>query len=131
VEVDESNLTIPPAPPTTPETPTQPDIVSPVEPVEPATPVTPQKPKTIIFSNDNGDDIVIYDNYKLLKVPGSPSVELTNSSPVLIIDGKVQSNPKATIEKIDVTTIKSVRVYDEYGQESQRTPIKMIKITTK
>jgi Zn-dependent protease with chaperone function len=131
VAVDESNLNIPPTPPATPIHPDQVAPVAPVESNETATPVVPQKPKTIIFSNDNGDDIVIADNYKLLKVPGSPSVELTNSSPVLIIDGKVQSNPKATIEKIDVTTIKSVRVYDEYGKESQRTPIKMIMMTTK
>ena len=122
VAVVETNWNKPPA---TPSIPVQTEAAAPVAPA------TQQKPKTIIFPNDNGDDIVIYDNYKLFKVPGSPSVELTNSSPVLIIDGKVQSNPKATIEKIDVTTIKSVRVYDEYGQESQRTPIKMIKITTK
>lgn len=119
VAVVETNWNVPPAPPANPEV------------VAPAAPVVQQKPKTIIFSNDNGDDIVIYDNYKSFKVPGSPSVELTNSSPVLIIDGKVQSNPKATIEKIDITTIKSVRVYDENDKESQRTPIKKIVITTK
>jgi Zn-dependent protease with chaperone function len=128
VAVVVTNWNVPPA---TPATPAQPNLVAPVAPIAPVAPAEPQKPKVIIFSNDNGDDIVITDNYKLFKVPGSPSVQLTSESPVLIIDGKVQSNPKGTIENIDVTKIKSVRIYDENDKESKGTPIKKIVITTK
>lgn len=87
--------------------------------------------KPVIFSNDNGDDIVITDNYKLLKVPGSPAVQFNENSPILIVNGNVQSNPKATLEIIDVSKIKSVRIYDENDNESKGTPIKKVVITTK
>lgn len=131
VAVVETNWNKPPATPETPSTPAQPDVVTPVAPVAPVAPIALQKPKVIVFSNDNGDDIVITDNYKIFKVPGSPGVQLTNESPTIIIDGKVQSNPKASIEKIDVNKIKSVRIYDENDEESKGTPIKKIVITTK
>lgn len=87
--------------------------------------------KPIVFSNDNGDDIVITDNYKLFKVPGSPSVLFSENAPVLIVNGNVQSNPKATLEIMDVNKIKSVRIYDENDKESKGTPIKKVVITTK
>jgi hypothetical protein len=74
--------------------------------------------KPIIFSNDNGDDIVITDNFKLFKVPGNPAVQFTDSSPILIVNGIVQSNPKATLEIIDVNKIKSVKIFDENDKES-------------
>ena len=90
-----------------------------------------QKPKVIVFSNDNGDDIVIMDNYKVFKVPGNPPARLTDSSLLLIVDGKVQSNPKATLEAMNVTQIKSVRIYDENDKETKGTAIKKIVITTK
>jgi beta-lactamase regulating signal transducer with metallopeptidase domain len=90
-----------------------------------------QKPKLIVFPNDDGDDVVIMDNYKVFKVVGNPPVQLTSSSPVLIINGKVQSNPKATLEAMNVNQIKSVRVYDENDKETKGTAIKKIVITTK
>jgi len=90
-----------------------------------------QNNKPIIFSNDNGDDIVITDNYKLFKVPGSPAAIFTESSPILIVNGVTQSNPKATLEIMDVKKIKSVRIFDENDRESEGTPIKKVVITTK
>jgi hypothetical protein len=125
VVVVETNWNKPTA---TPSVPAQPNTFAPLAPLAP---IATQKSKVIVFSNDNGDEIVITDSYKLFKVPGSPSVPLTNSSPILIIDGKVQSNPKETIENIDVSTIKSVRVFDEKDTESKGNAIKKIVITTK
>jgi len=90
-----------------------------------------EKDKPIVFPNDNGDDIVITDNYKLFKVPGSPSVLFSENSPVLIVNGNVQNNPKATLEIMDVNKIKSVRIYDENDKESKGTPIKKVIITTR
>lgn len=88
------------------------------------------KDKPIIFSNDNGDDIVITDNFRLFKVPGNPSVQFTDSSPILIVNGITQSNPKAILEIIDVDKIKSVRTYDENDKEAKGTQIKKVVITT-
>lgn len=89
------------------------------------------KDNPIIFSNDNGDDIVITDNYKLFKVPGNPAAIFSENSPILIVNGVTQSNPKATLEIMDVKKIKAVRIYDENDQESKGTQIKKIVITTK
>jgi hypothetical protein len=90
-----------------------------------------QNNKPIIFSNDNGDDIVITDNYRIFKVPGSPAAIFSENSPILIVNGVTQSNPKATLEIMDVKKIKAVRIYDENEQESKGNPIKKIIITTK
>lgn len=90
-----------------------------------------QNNKPIIFSNDNGDDIVITDNYRIFKVPGSPAAIFSENSPILVVNGVTQSNPKATLEIMDVKKIKSVRIYDENDKESQGTQIKKVVITTK
>jgi len=82
------------------------------------------KDNPIIFSNDNGDDIVITDNYRIFKVPGSPAAIFSENSPILIVNGVTQSNPKATLEIMDVKKIKAVRIFDENDQESKGTQIK-------
>lgn len=91
---------------------------------------TVQEQKIIIFSNDNGDDIVFIPAEKSLKLPGYPSIRLNDGSLVLIVDGLQKSNPLETINQMNLQNIKSVRVFDENDKESKGVPIKKIIITT-
>ena len=90
-----------------------------------------QERKTIIFSNDNGDDIVFIPAEKILKLPGYPSTRLNDSGLVLIINGVEKANPLETLNQMNLQNVKSVRVYDESGKETPGTQIKKIVITTK
>ena len=92
---------------------------------------TPQEKKIILFSNDNGDDIVFIPSEKILKLPHYPSVKLNEDAPILIVNGVEKSNPLATLNQMDLQKVKSIRVYDENGKETPGTPIKKIIITTK
>lgn len=90
-----------------------------------------QERKTIIFSNDNGDDIVFIPSEKILKLPHYPSIRLNDEGLVLTINGVQKSNPLETLNQMNLQNIKSVRVYDENGKETQGSITKKIVITTK
>ena len=90
-----------------------------------------QERKTIIFSNDNGDDIVFIPAEKILKLPGYPSARLNDGELVLIVNGVEKTNPLETLNQMNLQNVKSVRVYDENGKETPGTQIKKIVITTK
>lgn len=90
-----------------------------------------QNKKIVIFSNDNGDDIVFIPNEKSLKVPSYPSVKITENSPILIVNGVEKSNPMETLNNMDLQKVKSIRVYDENENVTPGTPIKKIVIITK
>ncbi|WP_395063782.1 M56 family metallopeptidase [Flavobacterium sp.] len=92
---------------------------------------TPQEKKIIIFSNDNGDDIVFIPSEKILKIPHYPTVKLNEDGLVLIINGVYKTNPLETLNQMNLQNVKSIRVYDENGKETAGTPIKKIIITTK
>lgn len=90
-----------------------------------------QKKSAIIFSNDNGDDIIFHPEQNYLKVPNYPSVKITENNPILIVNGIVKSNPAETLNNMDLQKVKSIRVYDENEKVTPATPIKKIVITTK
>lgn len=92
---------------------------------------TVQERKTIIFSNDNGDEIVFMPTEKLLKLPGYPSARLNDGGLILIVNGVQKTNPVETLNQMNLQNVKSVRVYDENGKETPGTQIKKIIITTK
>jgi len=92
---------------------------------------TIQERKIIIFSNDNGDDIVFIPSEKSLKLPGYPQARLNDGELVLIVNGVEKSNPLETLNQMNLQNVKSVRVYDESGKETPGTQIKKIVITTK
>ncbi len=89
------------------------------------------KKKIVIFSNDNGDDIVFIPAEKILKLPGYPSARLNDGELVLIVNGVEKTNPLETLNQMNLQNVKSVRVYDENGKETPGTQIKKIVITTK
>jgi hypothetical protein len=89
------------------------------------------KKKIVIFSNDNGDDIVFIPSEKSLKLPGYPSVRLNDGGLVLIVNDVQKTNPLETLNQMNLQNVKSVRVYDENGKETRGTPINKIVITTK
>lgn len=88
-------------------------------------------PSTIVITNDNGDDIVFMKNFSAMKVPGSPSVTITETSPALIIDGVQQVNPRKSLQNLEPKSIATIRVYDQSGALAKGTPITKIVITTK
>ena len=96
-----------------------------------------KKPKTedtkinyVIFTNDNGDEIVY--NYELnyLKVPQFPSVKITENSPLLLINGVKQSNPLETFKIINFKKIESVRVFNAKNESEKGSTIEKIVIKT-
>jgi hypothetical protein len=90
-----------------------------------------QERKTIIFSNDNGDDIVFIPAEKILKLPGYPSARLNDGELVLIVNGVQKTNPLETLNQMNLQNVKSIRVYDENGKETPGSKTKKIVITTK
>jgi hypothetical protein len=90
-----------------------------------------QERKTIIFSNDNGDDIVFIPAEKILKLPHYPSIRLNDEGLVLTINGVQKSNPLETLNEMNLQNVKSVRVYDENGKETPGSQTKKIVILTK
>ena len=90
-----------------------------------------QKKSAIIFSNDNGDNIVFHTELNYLKVPRYPSVKITENSPILIVNGVEKSNPTETLNNMDLQKVKSIRVYDENEKVTPGTQIKKIIIITK
>ena len=96
-----------------------------------------KKPKTedtkinyVLFTNDNGDEIVY--NYELnyLKVPQFPSVKITENSPLLLINGVKQSNPLETFKIINFKKIESVRVFNAKNESEKGSTIEKIVIKT-
>ncbi|WP_345094915.1 M56 family metallopeptidase [Flavobacterium chungnamense] len=87
--------------------------------------------KTIIFSNDNGDDIVFIPAEKILKLPHYPSIRLNDEGLILIVNGVQKLNPLETLNQTNLQNVKSVRVFDENGKETLGSLTKKIVITTK
>lgn len=87
--------------------------------------------KTIIFSNDNGDDIVFIPAEKILKLPHYPSIRLNEEGLILIVNGVQKLNPLETLNQTNLQNVKSVKVFDENGKETLGSLTKKIVITTK
>ena len=78
----------------------------------------------------NGDEVVVFDKNNL-KIVGYPAVSFSEKSPILVLDGVQQKNPRLTLEQMNITKIKTIKVLNEKDQEVEGTPIYKILITTK
>ncbi len=96
---------------------------------KPTTPVAKPNSPTII-TLENGNEVVLFNRYSM-KIVEYPSVTFTDKSPVLILNGKQQKNPRFTLESIDVAKIKTIKVLNESDTEEKGTPIYKMIITTK
>ncbi|WP_291133173.1 M56 family metallopeptidase [Flavobacterium sp. UBA7682] len=91
---------------------------------------TPEPNASSIFTLENGDEVVLFDRVNI-KVPGHPAVQFTDNSPVLIFNGVPQKNPRLLLESMDISKIKSIKVFNENDSEVKGTPIYKMIITTK
>ncbi|MGC4039511.1 MAG: hypothetical protein QM710_01585 [Flavobacterium sp.] len=66
-----------------------------------------------------------------MKVPGYPTVQFTETSPVMIINGKQQANPRLSLESMNFSKIKDVKVLNDKDVEAKGTPISKVIITLK
>lgn len=89
-----------------------------------------QQTSPSIITIQNGDEVVIFDRVNM-KIPGYPSVQFTETSPVLMINGVQQKNPRLVFEAMNLTKIKDIKVLNESGKEAKGTPISKVIITTK
>src|SRR6218665_209347 len=78
-----------------------------------------------IITIQNGDEVVVFDRVNM-KLPGYPAVQFTESSPVLVINGVQQKNPRLMLESMNLTKIKDIRVLNESGKEVKGTPISKV-----
>ena len=83
-----------------------------------------------IITLPNGDEVVVYDRFNM-KVPGYPAVQFTDKSPVFIVNGKQQKNPRFALESMNLSKVKDIKVLNESGNEVKGTPISKVIITLK
>lgn len=89
-----------------------------------------QQASPSIITIQNGDEVVIFDRVNM-KIPGYPSVQFTETSPALMINGIQQKNPRLAFEAMNLTKIKDIKILNESGKEAKGTPISKVIITTK
>jgi hypothetical protein len=90
----------------------------------------PKQNAPSIITLANGDEVVVFDRCNM-KVPGYPSVQFTDNSPVLIFNGVQQKNPRLVLESMPLSKIKNLKVFDANDKEVKGTPIYKVIITTK
>ena len=83
-----------------------------------------------IITLQNGDEVVLFERINM-KIPRYPTIKFTDSSPILIFNGVTQKNPRLTLESIDVTKIKTIKVLNEKDEEVKGAPIHKLIISTK
>lgn len=83
-----------------------------------------------VITLDNGDQAVIF-NKSNLKIPNYPSVAFTDNSPVMIVNGIQQKNPRYTLETMNLSKIKAIKILNDKDQEVKGTPISKVIITLK
>jgi hypothetical protein len=89
------------------------------------------KPNAVsIFTIANGDEVVVFDRYNM-KIPGYPTIQFTESSPILIINGKQQKNPRLALESMILSKIKDIKPLNDKDAEVKGTPIYKLIVTTK
>lgn len=91
-------------------------------------PPKPNAPNIITIAN--GDEVVVYDRFNM-KIPGYPTVQFTESSPILVINGVQKSNPRLILESMNLSKIKDIKVLNENEKEVKGTPISKVIITLK
>lgn len=93
-------------------------------------PAVPLSNTPSIFTLENGNEVVLFNRFNM-KIPEYPSVTFTDNSPILILNGIQQNNPRLIIESIDVTKIKTIKALNENDKEVKGTPIYKLIINTK
>ena len=83
-----------------------------------------------LFTLENGDEIVVFDRYNM-KIAGYPPVIFTDSSPVLVLNGVQQKNPRLTLERMPLSKIKTIKILNENDKEVKGTQIYKLIVTTK
>ena len=83
-----------------------------------------------IITLQNGDEVVIFERCNM-KIPRSPIVKFTENSPILIFNGVPQKNPRLTLESIDITKIKTIKLLNEKDEEVKGVPVYKMIISTK
>ncbi|UPT70769.1 MAG: M56 family metallopeptidase [Flavobacterium sp. JAD_PAG50586_2] len=94
---------------------------------------TRQEPKpnpVNIITIANGDEVVVYDRF-YMKVPGYPTVQFTEKSPVLVINGVQKNNPRLLLESMNLMKIKDIKVLNDSDKEVKGAPISKVVITLK
>ncbi len=83
-----------------------------------------------IITLQNGDEVVIFERCNM-KIPRSPIVKFTENSPILIFNDVPQKNPRLTLESIDITKIKTIKLLNEKDEEVKGVPVYKMIISTK
>jgi hypothetical protein len=89
-----------------------------------------QQASPSIITLQNGDEVVLLDKSNL-KLPGYPTISFTENSPILIVDGVQQKNPRLTLERMNVSKIKTIKVLNENDKEVKGTTAYKMILTTK
>ena len=93
-------------------------------------PVAPKSDSPVIFTLENGNEIVIH-NRTNVKIPGYPIINFTENEPVFIIDGVQQKNSRLSLESIDVSKIKTIKLLNKNNEETKNKDIYKFIVTTK
>ncbi|MGV3696223.1 M56 family metallopeptidase [Flavobacterium sp.] len=83
-----------------------------------------------IITLANGEEVVVFDRFNM-KIPGYPSVQFNEQTPLLIVNGKQYNNPRLALESMNLSRIKEIKVLNESGNEVKGTPISKMIITLK
>jgi hypothetical protein len=89
-----------------------------------------QQASPSIITLQNGDEVVLLDKSNV-KIPGYPTISFTENSPILILDGVQQKNPRLTLERMNVSKIKTIKVLNENDKEVRGTTAYKMILTTK
>lgn len=91
----------------------------------------PPKPNAVsIITIANGDEVTVFDRYNM-KIPGYPAIQFTDSSPILIINGVQQKNPRLVLENMSLSKIKDIKPLNDKDADVKGTPIYKLIVTTK
>ena len=89
-----------------------------------------QPKESNIITLTNGDEILLFDRFNM-KVPDHPAISFTDNSPIFIVDGVQQKNPRLSLERMIISKIKTVKVLNQKDKEEKGTPIYKIILTSK
>lgn len=95
-----------------------------------ATRTEPNPNPVNIITIANGDEVTVYNRFNM-KIPGYPSVQFTENSPTLIINGVQKNNPRLVLESMPLSKVKDIKVFNDSDKEVKGRPISKVIITLK
>ena len=93
-------------------------------------PAVPKSDSPVIFTLENGNEIVVH-NRANVKIPGYPIINFTENEPVFIIDGVQQKNSRLSLESIDVSKIKTIKLLNKNNEDPKNNDTYKFIVTTK